>query len=71
MAKKATPDNFMVLDMESGNAVAFYDSQAEAERCFRDAVAQHPQDAAELMLVAYDKHGRALSRTTGFSLLSS
>lgn len=63
------PETFMILDMESGNAVAFYDSPKEAERAFRAVVESRPEEAAELMLIAYDKHGRTLNRITGLSLL--
>jgi hypothetical protein len=62
---------FMILDMDSGNAVAFYDSEPEAMRALQSAVDTRPQEAAELMLIAYDKQGQALRRVTGFSLLAA
>jgi hypothetical protein len=70
VARELEADNFMILDMESGNAVAFYDSEPEARRAFRLAVEKRPEDASELMLVAYDKFGRAVDRVTALSLLN-
>ncbi|MEX1047252.1 MAG: hypothetical protein WD757_09180 [Actinomycetota bacterium] len=63
-------DRLVVFDMESGNAVAFYEDQREAEAAFRKAAQNRPEEARDLVLVAYDKHGKTLSRTPGATLLA-
>ena len=61
---------FAILDLESGNAVAFYDRREEAEDALRLTIQTHPAEAEHLMLVGYDKDGRACGQVTGPSLLS-
>jgi hypothetical protein len=64
------PTDFLLLDMDSGNAVATYHSQPEAERALRRVVEGRPREEIEdLVLVAYDKLGNAVSRTLAVDLL--
>ena len=51
---------FAILDVDSGNAVSFFDSELEAETALRRTVQEMPEERDRLMLVSYDKLGDAL-----------
>jgi hypothetical protein len=52
---------YMIMDMETGNSVAFFDDHAQAESAFRQIVHEHPSERQNLALVAFDKQGYALA----------
>lgn len=54
------PVKFAVLDIESGNAVSFFDSIELAEKALWNTVQEVPEEADHLVMVAYDKIGDAL-----------
>jgi hypothetical protein len=63
------PRAFLILDMDSGNAVASYDTFDQAERALRRALkTRTAEEIEDLVLVTYDKDGNQLSRTLATSL---
>jgi hypothetical protein len=65
------PQTFMLLDMDSGNAVSYFETMAEGEIALRRIVDNRPKEEwIDLVLVGYDKHGRSVSRTLATSLLA-
>ena len=50
-------DTFMILDLESSNALAFFGSLAEAEGAFITMLGEQPRRAEGLALVGIDKEG--------------
>ena len=61
---------FAILDLESGNAVAFYERREETEDALRLTIRARLAEADHLMLIGYDKDGGACGQVTGPSLLS-
>jgi hypothetical protein len=56
----AEPRDFMILDMDSGNAVGSYTSETHATSAFVQLLRDFPDEAHNLALVIFDKTGEAL-----------
>jgi hypothetical protein len=53
-------ETFMILDVESGNAVAFFDNREEAEASLHQLAEEFADRADDLAVVTLDKEGFAL-----------
>lgn len=68
--REARAVTFTVWDVESGNAVAHYDSWEAAGESIQAATASHPEQVEILAVVAYDKQGHALETRLATDLVA-
>jgi len=54
-------ENYMILDVSSGNSIATFADRSEAEDTFRQLVQDRPSRGFEFALVEFDDEGMALS----------
>ena len=64
------PEVYALLDLESGNAVSYFDTRDEGEDALLVAAQENPAEAADWVLVGYTKTGDAISSTLGSAVLS-
>ena len=65
------PATFMILDLATGNAVAFFEDRDQAESAFASIIGEFPAEKDNLALVSYDKSGFALDTELASDLLSA